>query len=78
MGERKSRRRGVRLNDLDKSRLYVIGHNGHRWETVGPLDGEPSPGRHARVLPDAERPEAARLEGPGMTTHDGTRRQTDD
>lgn len=30
--------RGVRLTDLDRSRLWVIGHTGRRWETLGPLD----------------------------------------
>lgn len=54
-GQRKSRRRGVRLNDLDRDQWYVIGHNGQRWETVGVLTdsdavgpvGVPGPGAGA-------------------------------
>ena len=38
MDEKEPRRRGVRLNDLDRSRLYVVGFTGRRWETIGPLD----------------------------------------
>lgn len=33
------RHRGVLLRELDRSRLYVIGYTGRRWETLGPLDG---------------------------------------
>lgn len=36
--QKEPRRRGVRLNDLERSRLYVIGFTGRRWETIGPLD----------------------------------------
>jgi hypothetical protein len=35
-----SRSRGVRLSDLDKSRVYRIHHTGRRWEVLG-AEGEP-------------------------------------
>lgn len=31
------RSRGVRLSDLDRGHLYVIGFTGRRWETLGIL-----------------------------------------
>ena len=34
---RARRKRGVRLSDLDRSQLWVIGHNGRRWETLGTM-----------------------------------------
>lgn len=56
--ERPRRPRGVRLTGLDRSRLYVIGHTGRRWETLGVLSAageiEPEPaelGRHAAPDP---------------------------
>lgn len=70
--ERPSRPRGVRLSDLDKSQRYVIGFNGRRWETLGPLaEVRPSPGRHAGPQADAERPEAAREPGERAAPDDG-------
>lgn len=41
------KKRGVRLGDLDRSRRYVIGHTGRRWEVIedaGPAAGAPPPG----------------------------------
>lgn len=34
---RSRRKRGVRLSDLDRSQLWVIGHTGRRWETLGTM-----------------------------------------
>jgi hypothetical protein len=35
-----ARTRGVRLGDLDRSRVYRIGYLGRRWEVLG-VEGEP-------------------------------------
>lgn len=32
------RSRGVRLTDLDRSKVYRIHHTGRRWEVLGPED----------------------------------------
>lgn len=40
MGEEPRRKRGVPLNDLDRSRRWIIGYTGRRWEVLGPA-GEP-------------------------------------
>ena len=36
------RRRGVPLNALDRSKRYVIGHVGTRWEVLGEFAGPAS------------------------------------
>ncbi len=41
MTEEKPRRsRGVRLNDLDRRKVYRIWHTGRRWEVLG-AEGDP-------------------------------------
>lgn len=45
------RSRGVRLSDLDRSQVYLIGYSGRRWEVLGPVADAPA-GRHA--APDGE------------------------
>lgn len=73
MPERPARRkRGVPLNDLDRSIRWVIGYTGRRWEVLGPASdtdavsrpegaasGASAPGRHA--APDAESAEHPHL-----------------
>ncbi len=36
--EKPRRQRGVRLTDLDRSKVYRIGHTGRRWEVLGADD----------------------------------------
>lgn len=63
MNEPRPRRsRGVRLSDLDRSKVYRIGYSGRRWEVLG-ADPDPTEAGAGRVGPDAGRPEAAR-QGP--------------
>jgi len=46
-----TRPRGIRLNALDRSRVYRIAYVGRRWEVLGPED---SPARAVRATgPDA-------------------------
>jgi len=33
--------RGVRLGDLDRSKMWVIGYTGRRWEVLGPTSRMP-------------------------------------
>jgi hypothetical protein len=33
--------RGVRLGDLDRSKMWVIGYTGRRWEVLGPTSRGP-------------------------------------
>lgn len=47
-----ARSRGVRLSDLDRSKVYRIGYTGRRWEVLGPevapaAPGAPVPGTDA-------------------------------
>lgn len=32
--------RGVRLGDLDRSRKWVLGYTGRRWEVLGPIEDQ--------------------------------------
>lgn len=45
-GERRAR--GVRLSDLDRSKVYLLAYVGKRWEVVGPAEG-PAAGAAARA-----------------------------
>lgn len=77
-GQGPRRQRGVRLTDLDRDRLYVIGHNGRRWETLGTL-GDPdavaplparAPGASAEGASTGARP--GRHAAPDPWAPDGT------
>src|SRR5262245_12140522 len=48
MSEQLGRKRGVRLSDLDRSRVYRIAHTGRRWEVVGE---DPDPDTGGERLP---------------------------
>ena len=43
MSEKPKRRRGVPLNDLDRSKVYLIARVGTRWEVVGEHSGPVPP-----------------------------------
>lgn len=65
MSEPKPRRqRGVRLSDLDRSRVYRIGFTGRRWEVLDAgtsrADAAAAPGaRSESARPEAARPDHA-------------------
>jgi hypothetical protein len=58
MGDARGRDRGVRLRDLEKGTVYLLGYVGRRWEVLGPA---PSSGP-ARPLQAAT---AMRTDGAG-------------
>lgn len=51
--------RGVRLRDLDRSRVYRLGYVGRRWEVLGAVE---APAAGAGPAPDAAT-EVAQREG---------------
>ena len=51
------RKRGVRLSDLDRERMYVIAFVGRRWEVLGPLDPDGPAGPPPMVAGGGARPE---------------------
>lgn len=62
--------RGVRLSDLDRSRVYRIGFVGRRWEVLGP-DVAPDAGAGPATAGDraGARDEVPRPTGPYAPRH---------
>jgi hypothetical protein len=62
--------RGVRLSDLDRSKVYRIGYVGRRWEVLGP-DDAPDAGAGPAVAGAGEAPasEARRPPAPYTPRH---------
>lgn len=69
--------RGIRLGDLDRERLYVIGYSGRRWEVVGQADALGIGDRGQVGVDPGNRPPAAAHRGndggrhsaPAIDTH---------
>ena len=59
MGDRK---RGVRLSDLDRRHMHVIGYTGRRWEVLGVLLDPNAIGPLPEQAPAADRASGARGE----------------
>jgi hypothetical protein len=67
------RPRGVRLTDLDRSKVYRIAHNGRRWETLGPevVSGSGADGGEPETGASEARPGSGPPRHPAPGQHSG-------